>query len=300
MADDSTAWGHGDGPPRARRWVSRERMISLLVVLAVVCAGFVYGVRRLESAITFHPVRTNSTDPSALPHGAESVWFTTADGIRLHGWFFAETRPAGTTIIYFHGNGGNISNVGWVGERFASRGFSILLFDYRGYGESSGEVGNESGLFADGDTALAYVVNQRGVSPDRIVLYGQSLGSAVVADLASRRNCGAVILESGLSSASDMASTSLPWLPRWLHFVARNRFESARKLATVRSPILITHGDPDPVIPTDEARVLFAAANQPKKLLTFPGAGHNVFGSVGDPYLKLVEDFIREALKSPE
>jgi fermentation-respiration switch protein FrsA (DUF1100 family) len=290
-----------DAPPPARSWVSLERVITLLVVMAVAFAAFVYGLRSLEAAITFHPVRSSSAVRTNVPRGAENVWFTTADGIRLHGWFFeAQTKPAVASILYFHGNGRNISDVGWVGERFAVRGFNVLLFDYRGYGESGGEPKDETGLYADGDAALRYVLNDRSVSPERVVLYGQSLGTAVVADLASRQSCGAIILESGLSSASDMASTSFPWLPRWLHFLARNRFESARKLASVRSPILITHGDPDPVIPTDEARVLFAAANHPKKLLTFPGAGHNVFGSVGDRYLKLVEDFITDALKVPQ
>jgi fermentation-respiration switch protein FrsA (DUF1100 family) len=90
-----------------------------------------------------------------------------------------------------------------------------------------------------------------------------------------------------------MASASLPWLPRWLHFVGRNRFASAEKLRKVHAPVLITHGDPDSVIPTDEGRALFAAANEPKKLMIFPGAGHNVFGSLGDKYLDVLTEFIK-------
>jgi len=88
----------------------------------------------------------------------------------------------------------------------------------------------------------------------------------------------------------------LPWLPRWLHFLGKNRFESARKLTNVKTPILITHGDPDHTIPTGESQMLFASANEPKKLLIFRGADHNVFGSLGEPYLTQVEQFIREAL----
>jgi pimeloyl-ACP methyl ester carboxylesterase len=163
----------------------------------------------------------------------------------LNGWFFeSQKKPATATIIFCHGNGGNISSVGWMGQRFAKHGFNVLLFDYRGYGASEG----------------------------------------VVAD------------ESGLSSASSVANTALPWLPAWLHFLGRNRFESARKLANVKSPILIAHGDPDQTIPTDEGRRLFAAANEPKKLLIVPGAGHVVFGSAGEPYLSQVEQFMREAI----
>jgi fermentation-respiration switch protein FrsA (DUF1100 family) len=129
------------------------------------------------------------------------------------------------------------------------------------------------------------------------VLYGQSLGTAVAADLASRRESAALILESGFSSSSDLASTVLPILPRRLHFLAKNRFESARKLASVRCPVLIVHGDPDLTIPTEHGRLLFTAANEPKELLIFPGAGHNVFGSLGDGYLDRVADFLRTAIK---
>ena len=118
----------------------------------------------------------------------------------------------------------------------------------------------------------------------------------MAADLASRKKCAAIILESGFSSASDLATSVLPLLPRRLHFLARNRFESARKLSQVNCPVLITHGDPDGTIPREHAHRLFAAANEPKKLLMFPGAGHNVFGSQGNRYLDLLADFIRKAL----
>ncbi len=140
-------------------------------------------------------------------------------------------EPEIATIIFFHGNGGNIGNVGWVGQRFAKQGFDVLLFDYRGYGASDGVAADESDLYADGDAAVAFVINEKEARPERIVLYGQSLGTAVVADVASRGEFGAVVLESGFSSASSVASYALPWLPRWLHFLGKNRFESARKLA---------------------------------------------------------------------
>ena len=258
---------------------------------------FVWGLRWLESMMTFHPVRVASGERLGTPQGAEDVWFNSADGPRLHGWFFqTDTRPATATVIYFHGNGGNISTVDWVGQQLAKQGFNVLLFDYRGYGASEGDVGAESDLYADGDAALAFLVNSKDTRAERIVLYGQSLGTTVAVDVAARHNVGAVVLESGLSSASSVAETALPWLPRWLHFLGRNRFDSARKLARVKAPVLITHGDPDPVLPTNEARQLFAAANEPKKLLIFTGAGHNVFGSQGEPYLDQVAQFIRESL----
>lgn len=279
-----------------RTFFTREGIIGLSVALIFGAVAFVFGLRWLESAITFHPVRIAAGQQMLPPPGAEDVWFNSRDGTRLHGWFFrTETSPATATLIYFHGNGGNISNIGWVGQRFAKAGFDVLLFDYRGYGTSGGDVGDEWDLYADGDAAVAFV-KSKNVPSEQMVLYGQSLGTAVAVDVAARHEIGALVLESGMSSASSVAETAVPWLPSWLHFLGKNRFESARKLALVRAPVLITHGDPDPVIPTAEARLLFASANEPKKLLTFGGAGHNVFGSLGESYLDQVEKFIREAI----
>lgn len=280
-----------------RRLITRERLIGVAVALVLGCVAFVYGLRRLELLITFHPDRMTAQESKSPAEGAEIVWFDSADGTRLNGWFFeSRSKPATATIIFCHGNGGNISSVGWMGQRFAKHGFNVLLFDYRGYGASEGVVADESGLYADGDAAVAYVVNKKGVRPEQIILYGHSLGTTVAADVASRGNYGAVVLESGLSSASSVAASALPWLPAWLHFLGRNRFESVRKLANVKSPVLIAHGDPDQTIPTDEGRRLFAAANEPKKLLIVPGAGHVVFGAAGEPYLSQVEQFMRDAI----
>ena len=282
------------------RFIPRERVIAGLVVLAFVGSVVFFGLRWIERNVAFHPLHYSANEVLVLPPGAEDTWFQTADGVRLNGWFFRTSQPSLATVIYFHGNGGNIRNIGWVGERLRDRGFNVLLVDYRGYGRSEGDIVDEDGIYADADAAYDYVVRKIGVPPDKIVLYGQSLGTSAAVDVASRKPCGAMILESGLSSASSMASNVLPWLPRWLHFLGRNRFESTRKLASVRCPVLITHGDPDRVIPTEEARKLFAAAHEPKRLVLFPGAGHNVFGSQGEVYLNLITNFVKEAQMRPD
>ena len=267
------------------------------MAIVVGCAAFVYGLRWLESLMTFRPERMSAQERESPAEGAESVWFNSADGTRLNGWCFdSQMRPAAGTIIFFHGNGGNISNVGWMGQRFAKHGFNVLLFDYRGYGASDGVAADEAELYADGDAAVAFVKNEKGIPQEQVILYGHSLGTTVVADVASRGNFGGVVIESGFSSASSIAASALPWLPRWLHFLGRNRFESARKLAAVRAPVLIAHGDPDRTIPTAEAHLLFASANEPKKILIVAGAGHVVFSAAGEEYLRQVEQFMRDAL----
>ncbi len=282
---------------KIRKALSRELMIGATVAVILGCAGFLYGLRTLESMMTFRPERMTTTERNSTPEGAETVWFNSTDGTRLNGFFFkSQSKPETATIIFFHGNGGNITNITWLAQRYAKHGFNVLLFDYRGYGASDGVAADERGLYSDGDAAVRFVTNEKHVPPDQIVLYGHSLGTAVVADVASRGRFGAVVLESGFSSASSVAASALPWLPRWLHFLGKNRFESAHKIATVKSPILIAHGDPDRTIPTSEAQILFASANEPKKLLIVPGAGHVPFGSAGEPYLNQVEQFIRDAL----
>jgi uncharacterized protein len=281
---------------RLPRFVSREGLIAVTVVLLFVGAAFFFGLRWMEWNVTFHPLPYSADQAWSLPKGAEEVWFRTSDGARLNGWFFRSTeQPSSATVIYFHGNAGNINHLGWVGERLGIRGLDVLLVDYRGYGRSEGGVVDERSIYADGDAAYDYVVQRLGIAPGNVVLYGQSLGTTVAVDIASRQQCRALILESGLSSASSIVSDIFPSLPRRLHFLLRNRFDSAEKLAKVRCPVLITHGDPDPVLRTEEGRKLFAAAHEPKKLIIFPGAGHNVFGSQGDPYLKLIADFIRDS-----
>jgi pimeloyl-ACP methyl ester carboxylesterase len=258
-----------------------------------------FSLRRIEAAFTFHPERYREGERWTPPRGAEDVWFTTADNVRLHGWFInSRIRPVAATVIYFHGNGGNINGLGWLGEGLAARGFDVLLFDYRGYGRSEGEMTDERGVYADADAAYDYIIHTRGVRPESLVLYGQSLGTTAVADLVSRHPCGAIILESGLSSARDMALKILPWPLRWLRILGQNRFESTRKLSSVRCPVLVTHGEPDPTIPTDQGRSLYAAANEPKKLVIIPGAGHNVWVSEGDQYLDLITGFIRESIRA--
>ena len=147
----------------------------------------------------FYPTRSDARAAGwATPSGAQDVWLTTKDKIRLHGWFFeSKERPPIATVIFFHGNGGNISNVVWVGERLASRGLNVLLLEYRGYGRSEGAVNDEEGLYIDADAGYEYVSTIRGARPEAVVLYGQSLGTAVEGDLGSRKKCGAMILESG-------------------------------------------------------------------------------------------------------
>ncbi|HXG64851.1 MAG TPA: alpha/beta hydrolase [Blastocatellia bacterium] len=275
----------------------KTAQIFLLCVPVLGATGF-FGLRWFETAVTYHPTRYQPGEVWRLPAGGEDVWFRARTGERLHGWFVrARKQPATATVLYLHGNGGNITNVAWIGESLAARGLDVLLFDYRGYGRSEGEITDEWGLYADADAAYDYLMNERGVKADRLALYGQSLGTTAAVDVASRKRCAALILESGLSSASDMAKMMLPWLPQWLHGLGRNRFESARKLASITCPVLVTHGTHDGVIPVEQGRALYEAAREPKRLIVIEGAGHEVAGFAGSGYIDSVVDFIRDSTR---
>jgi fermentation-respiration switch protein FrsA (DUF1100 family) len=173
----------------------------------------------------------------------------------------------------------------------------VLLFDYRGYGRSGGEPTDERGLYADADAAYDFVTKARGVPPRRVVLYGQSLGTAAATDVAARRECGALVLESGLSSAGDMAGALMPWLPRFVRGLTKNRLDSVNKLPRVGCPVFVAHGERDEIIPASQGRKLYEAAPEPKRLHLVEGAGHNDLSNVGgEQYIDSLAQFVRDSV----
>jgi uncharacterized protein len=281
-------------PGRRNKQIPRtvRAAISLLFILLI----FFFGLRWLEYAMTYHPLPYIPGPAWTPPANGENVWFRVTDGERVHGWFVrSQSQPTIATVLFCHGNGGNLTHVAWVAEELSKYNLDVLIFDYRGYGRSEGEITDEWGLYADTDAAYYYLTRERKVKPEKLVLYGESLGTTAAIDLASRRACGALIVESGLSSASDMGAKAVPFLPRWLHWLGKNRFESERKIANVKCPVLVTHGTNDDVIPVEQGRKLFEAAHEPKKLKIVEGGDHNLFGNSGREYLEQIIEFIREA-----
>jgi pimeloyl-ACP methyl ester carboxylesterase len=267
-----------------------------MIYLPIIALAFVFALRRAEHFLTHHPIGYKPGPEWTLPPNGEDVWINVAGKDHINAWFLkAAPQPATATVLYCHGNGGNLTNVVWIGEELTRQGFDVLLMDYRGYGRSDGEAADERALDADGDAAYDYLLKQRGVKPEKLALYGQSLGTTVAIDVASRRTCGALVVESGLSSASEMGEYSLPMLPRCLPFLAVNRFESTRKNARVKCPVLVAHGTNDATIPVAQGRKLYAAAREPKRWLPVEGGSHNLAGEGGEAYLGQIARFIREA-----
>ncbi|MCI0663649.1 MAG: alpha/beta hydrolase [Acidobacteria bacterium] len=281
-----------------RNFFNLPRMVQTAIYLPLVFLILYICLRQLEFLVTYHPQPYLGGPEWTPPANGVDVWCKVANGQKVHGWYVhAQMAPAFATVLFCHGNGGNLTNVAWIAQELSKHNLDVLIFDYRGYGRSDGKISDEWGLYADTEAFYDYLVRDRGIKDEKLVLIGESLGSTAAIDLASRRRCGALIVESGLSSASDMGVKAFPWLPRWLHLLARNRFDSETKIANINCPVLVTHGTDDQVIPVDQGRKLYERAREPKKLIIVQGGKHNLLGEGGAGHLNQIVDFIRKSIK---
>jgi len=212
-------------------------------------------------------------DPASIGlKGASAVSFNSSDGVALTGWFITTAAAPRFTVMVFNGNAGNRAHRLPLAQALAAEGLAVLLLDYRGFGGNPGSP-TEAGLKADARGALNYLLRRPDVDPKRLVYFGESLGSAVAVDLAVDHQPAALILRSPFTSATDVARVHYWFLPvQWL---LRDRFASIDRIADVRAPLLIVAGDRDGIVPIDQSRRLFEAANAPKSFLVIQGADHN-------------------------
>jgi len=235
-----------------------------LVALATVTAGC---RESIERRFIYYPSRPLAADPGSVGLAFRDVAFTAADGVRLHGWLIPGRTP--TTLLYSHGNGGNIGGRVAIARLLADQlGVGLFMYDYRGYGRSEGAP-SEAGLVSDALGARAALLRE-GVAAEHVVYFGRSLGAAVTLDLALAHPPRAVVLESPFASVSAMASTVLPGGG----LLFRTRWDSLAKIPGLRAPLLMLHSDADETIPYAQGRALFAAAPEPKTFFTIRGAHH--------------------------
>ncbi len=235
-----------------------------LVALATVTAGC---RESIERRFIYYPSRPLAADPSSVGLPFRDVAFTAADGVRLHGWLIPGRTP--TTLLYSHGNGGNIGGRVAIARLLADQlGVGLFMYDYRGYGRSEGAP-SEAGLVSDALGARAALLRE-GVAAEHVVYFGRSLGAAVTLDLALAHPPRAVVLESPFASVRAMASTVLPGGG----LLFRTRWDSLAKIPGLRAPLLMLHSDADETIPYAQGRALFAAAPEPKTFFTIRGAHH--------------------------
>lgn len=263
-------------------------VITLALVLALLYAALVIWTYARQTRRIFRPQRELITQPDAHGYAYEDFFVRTADGVRLHGWFVFNPQARGT-LIYCHGNTGNVSHGMETLALFQRLGFSVLLFDYRGYGRSEGRP-DERGMYLDVEAVWEYLLRERGHAPQDVVLLGRSLGGAVASWLASRHVPRALVLESTFTSLPAVAADHHPLLPARL--LTRYRFPVAEHLRTVRCPLLIVHSRADETVPFRHAQRLFEIAAEPKALLEIGGRHCDGYLSSGAVYEEGVAEFL--------
>jgi uncharacterized protein len=267
-----------------------------LLAVAALCYLVVLLVLRLsESRMLYVPggSRTLLDPPPELDLGVRRVTVTASDGLRLVSWAMPVDEGSGYWLLICHGNGGNISEAGrpyhYAGLR--ALGLSLFAFDYRGYGESEGAP-SEDGLYRDADAAYRYLRDTLGVPPERIVLFGHSLGSAVAVELAGRVPAAGLILDGALTSVVDRAQELFPYAPvRW---IAASRYPSIERVGELTLPKLFLHARGDEVIPIAHGRRLFEAAAPPKRFVELRGTHGDAFDVDSAAYFGAIGRFVAE------
>jgi hypothetical protein len=212
-----------------------------------------------------------------------------------HAWHIPVENARGV-VLFSHGNGGSIPDWLEAVQVFYDMGLSVLIYDYGGYGKSTGRA-SEDRCYADIRAAWRYLTEDQGVPANRIVLFGRSLGGGVAAQLATEVTPGAVILESTFLSVPRLAREKLPVLP--MNWLMRNRFDTVRKVSRIKAPILIVHSSDDTLIPYHHGRDLFDLANEPKQFLSIRGDHNDGWFVSGDLYLKGLVEFLAPLFQEP-
>jgi len=256
-----------------------------------------------ERSLIFFPTRypDGLWDTEAVAHGSgcvvEDRFFSAEDGVRLHGWWIrrlgsGDDDPA---LLFFHGNAGNLSHRAELLFELATRvSARVFVVGYRGYGRSEGRP-SEDGLYRDARAAWRHLTVADGLPPDRIVIFGKSLGGAVAIDLATEVDPAGLIVESSFTSIPDMAGKHYPFVPK---FMIRTRMNSLIKIPAISCPKLFIHSKADRVVPYALGKKLYEVAPGPKRFHEVIGAGHNETWLVGgEAYFKALSTFIAESLE---
>lgn len=251
---------------------------------------------QLERFFVFFPTAEVRYTPEDVGLDYEEVFFPTSDGHRLHGWYIP--GDSDTTLLWFHGNGGNIGHrVDELALVHARLDVNVFIFDYRGYGNSEGSP-SERGIYRDARAALAYLRTRPELAPDQIVYLGRSLGAAVAIELATDQPPAGLVLVAPFASLGDMARIAYPYLP--LNWLLGNRYNSVARISQLHQPVLILHGDQDEIVPLSQGEKLLEAANPPKSFQVLPGAGHNdTYSAAGNIYWIALSEFLSGLATSP-
>ena len=282
-----------------------RRVQSALLSMALAYLAVCGGVCAWQSHLIFKPDQQLRATPANFNFPVIDIAIPLRDGGTpaqfLHGWWIPSGHAAAKTLLYLHGNDGNVStNMGGI-EPLRRLGYEIFMLDYRGYGESGGGFPSEAGVYQDAQTAWDYLVHTRGIKPSDILIYGHSLGGAVAIDLATRHaDAAGLVVESSFTSIREMAGLDRLYALLPLDLIVNQRFDSIDKVRRLRLPVLYVHGTGDELVPFDMGRALYRATPSAVDFVAVVGGGHEGSAAQGDLQLRAaINHLVHHSLRAP-
>ena len=275
--------------------ISMRTLVSILTIAISIYALLALMLYLFQGRMVFlsnFPGRELTASPDNIGLGYENISLTTSDNESLHGWYIPAENSRGV-VLFFHGNAGNISHRLDSIDIFHEVGLSTLIIDYRGYGQSTGKT-SEQGTYLDAQAAWDYLVNHRGMPPDRIIIFGRSLGGAIGTWLGVHNTPAGVIIESSFSSGADMARRLYPFLP--VSLLTRLQYPVVDYAGRLSSPVLVIHSIDDEIIPFSMGQEVYAAVNQSKEFLQLSGDHNNGFLINQGDYVAALKGFVQTCL----
>lgn len=272
----------------------KRMFYSIIFIVLAVYFGISTLFLFLEKYIIFHPFRELEETPSSIGLKYDDIYFDTKDGVSINAWFIPAENSKGT-VLFCHGNAGNISHRLDTIKIYNQLGLDFFIFDYRGYGKSGGSI-SENGLYLDSETAWDYLVSVKKIPPEKIVIVGRSLGASVAARLACSRtsNPAGAVIESAFLSVYDMAAYLYPWLP--CRFFLRFNFPTKQYVQYIECPKLMVHSKDDEIVPFSHGKKLFELAKEPKIFLELSGGHNECYFENEKIYRKALGDFCNSVL----
>jgi fermentation-respiration switch protein FrsA (DUF1100 family) len=269
-------------------------LCRLTVIVLLTYVGVCVVVTFLQARLIYFPSAHYHATPADLGLSFEDLALKTSDDVSIAAWYVPHPH-ANHSVIFCHGNAGNMSDRLHSIKLLHDMGLAVLIFDYRGYGRSSGRP-SEQGTYDDAEAAWRYLVETRGQSPDSLVLFGRSLGGAVAIDLASRHRPAALVVESTFTSLVDVGRLHYPLLP--VRLLMSYRYESISKVHVIDCPKLFIHGLDDEIVPLSNGRRLFEAASEPKRFIETPGDHNNSGFTHSRRYADKLQVYLQDVLQS--
>lgn len=263
---------------------------SIFSILIAVIIFIIVFVRVIEGKSVFFPKKVIDYTPAEIKLAYEDISFTTSDNVKLNGWFVrSKGEFSDYTLLYAHGNAGNIGDRLEKLEMFSKMGVNVFIFDYRGYGKSSGHP-TEKGIYKDVVAAYDYLLKRDEINKEKIISYGVSLGGVAAIDLCRNRKVAGLIVDSSFSSAEDMAKIIMPMVPS---FLVGTKMDSYSKVKNMNVPKLFMHSKDDEIIPYSLGIKLFENAAAPKKFVNLQGGHNNNYQVSSAIYYQSIYNFIK-------